>query len=280
MRTRQQSKNIDILNLAIPEIERVLIISREDARGLGAFLFSLANTTLKGGLSPSLKLDQLWHALLLHPLAYQTICQIFSDRIVDHHPENSADSLSEKRKRRQRAICAITSCLGLDYVHASFHHIHISVFGDQPQNTKHDILIHVNSTANDLPTMDEYGPNFERVFFACDGESGNQKWVDMTRPLWEYGVDDGSILFQKRSYKYKCSHIFIKTPSGNTLTLYVEADELVESVKCKIRAKENILPGFDRLIFAGRQLEDAKTLGDYSVVNDSTLHLVGRLFGC
>lgn len=73
--------------------------------------------------------------------------------------------------------------------------------------------------------------------------------------------------------------LFVKTLTGKTVSIEVEEGESIEDVKAKIAEKEGIPAEQQRIIFGGQQLQDGKTIDDYNIGDDATLHLVLRLRG-
>ncbi|XP_077223240.1 polyubiquitin-like isoform X2 [Tasmannia lanceolata] len=129
------------------------------------------------------------------------------------------------------------------------------------------IEVEIWNTIQCIKTMIEYtiGAQSDRLRLEYNGEKLDDKQV-----LADYEFKKESTL----RMVYSPMQIFIKTWRGKTITLEVESSDTVKEVMAKIRNKDTTPTRHQRLIFAGKQLENGRTLADYDVMNESTLSLV------
>ena len=199
--------------------------------------------------SPTPEMDQIWHAHILDTRLYQEACATMEakDAFVHHDPRGGDDSDVQKARR--------------EFTKAAF----IKCYGGPPVSkwppTTMDIIEGAGRGYDDDDDPDE-----------DDEEGGESAIGDQTH--------DAEPVAKRPRVDNNYFTVFVKTQTGRTRSLRVTKDTTVEAVKALLHASGEAPPDQLRIVFAGKQLEDARTMGDYNVRGAVTLHMLLRLRGC
>jgi len=207
-------------------------------------------------LSPSALIDQVWHIHILHTVSYREACSALGV-FIDHDPKAA---LASDSMRRKRLLLTTT---------------HYSIIFNQPAPAKYWGLRYQLATPSIPDTMDlTNDPD--------SNSNGREKRKRRCKEKW--GNNRGGPPKKRKASEME---IFVKTLTGESVTLVVEPYDTIENVKAKFLDRndlsldeQRLIFSKQKLIFSGKQLEDTRYLADYNITEWSTLHLVLSLRGC
>ena len=191
--------------------------------------------------SPTPEIDQIWHAHLLDTHSYIMACTVMgATGGFVHHDPHGGDDPDVQKARREFTKEAFTKCYG-------------------------GLLVY------------KWPPN------AVDGDDDDDDDDDdegVDGILGDAGEGEAPERSPKRPRRHELFKVFVRTLENVTHTLDVHNDTRVETVKAMLHDRGQAPVDQQRIVFAGKQLEDGRTMADYGVKEPSTLHMLLRLRGC